>query len=304
MRGDIGKVIFIFPYIGLGLAGLYIMWLVGPNPVACQVANYLCVLTGFNLFSVLLIIKLTHWWKNYDRHISGFNLATVILCSTLTVLVVAQEISFGVAYATEECSWSIGLMQLFDCVSILTLAVLAFCIFVMEDDYEPFSPLRRHLSSRVNSSAGNPPVAPVDPPVREPTPVVGDDLEQRHRNMYHPQRQESNHPVHQPEDPLDEAEIEQLPHFSYKAPNVHNDLECAICEDKFRLTVNVIMFPVCGHMFHSACIKEWLKKKGTCPIDRRSVREEIKAARKQAAEIEKIEVKVSDEDWNGGVLAY
>jgi hypothetical protein len=48
------------------------------------------------------------------------------------------------------------------------------------------------------------------------------------------------------------------------------DNECPICMDSFKLDEIVSWSPNenCSHVFHHECIKEWLVRHGTCPIDR------------------------------------
>ena len=48
---------------------------------------------------------------------------------------------------------------------------------------------------------------------------------------------------------------------------------CNICFMEFEVGNSVRSMPVCNHVFHVACIDQWLlNEKGTCPVDRRTVR--------------------------------
>lgn len=47
--------------------------------------------------------------------------------------------------------------------------------------------------------------------------------------------------------------------------------ECVICLEDFQVGEYCQVFPVCKHIFHSDCIDNWLQKKSTCPICRRSI---------------------------------
>jgi hypothetical protein len=48
------------------------------------------------------------------------------------------------------------------------------------------------------------------------------------------------------------------------------DNECPICMEAFQLDEIVSWSPneKCSHVFHHECIKEWLLRHGTCPLDR------------------------------------
>jgi hypothetical protein len=52
---------------------------------------------------------------------------------------------------------------------------------------------------------------------------------------------------------------------------------CAICLQ--RLDNNLVVLhndttgKICGHVFHESCIREWLNKKGSCPLCREKVTE-------------------------------
>jgi len=44
--------------------------------------------------------------------------------------------------------------------------------------------------------------------------------------------------------------------------------ECSVCLCEFELNTEVIQLPVCGHMFHPACIQNWLRLHNSCPVCR------------------------------------
>ncbi|KAJ9539271.1 hypothetical protein OSB04_032004 [Centaurea solstitialis] len=50
----------------------------------------------------------------------------------------------------------------------------------------------------------------------------------------------------------------------------HHDASCAICLSEYNVNETVRCIPECRHCFHSECIDEWLKLKGTCPVCRNS----------------------------------
>ncbi|KAI3693990.1 hypothetical protein L1987_76947 [Smallanthus sonchifolius] len=50
----------------------------------------------------------------------------------------------------------------------------------------------------------------------------------------------------------------------------HEDAACSICLSEYNVKEIVRCIPECRHCFHAACIDEWLKIKGTCPVCRNS----------------------------------
>ncbi|CAK8579344.1 unnamed protein product [Lathyrus sativus] len=49
-----------------------------------------------------------------------------------------------------------------------------------------------------------------------------------------------------------------------------NDNTCSICLSEYEPKETLRSIPECNHYFHAACIDEWLKMNGTCPICRNS----------------------------------
>ena len=66
---------------------------------------------------------------------------------------------------------------------------------------------------------------------------------------------------------LDDDIIETYP--TSKIKNINNLSEdkkkCLICLENFKIGENSIILP-CIHIFHSECIKKWMKSKNVCPI--------------------------------------
>ncbi|WJX48123.1 RING-type E3 ubiquitin transferase [Trifolium repens] len=50
-----------------------------------------------------------------------------------------------------------------------------------------------------------------------------------------------------------------------------NDNTCSICLSEYQPKETLRSIPECNHYFHVACIDEWLKMNGTCPICRNSL---------------------------------
>jgi len=66
------------------------------------------------------------------------------------------------------------------------------------------------------------------------------------------------------------ADIERLEKEDYQQEDsVEN---CAICLMDFGPADKVVTLPKCEHIFHSGCVKDWLKKKPLCPMCRGNVR--------------------------------
>jgi hypothetical protein len=78
--------------------------------------------------------------------------------------------------------------------------------------------------------------------------------------IFHPQSEDlAPVPTSEPEE---KAEIEMTSIFTEK--RVSLDV-CAICNDDMTDAVQSIQ---CGHVFHKACIEEWIKMHPTCPLCR------------------------------------
>lgn len=77
---------------------------------------------------------------------------------------------------------------------------------------------------------------------------------------------------------LSEEEILKLPR-SPMSPTPTTDEEqsnlCSICTEPMNEGEVVVTLPQCNHNFHEPCIVLWLKKKGTCPMDRSDIRENL-----------------------------
>jgi len=49
-------------------------------------------------------------------------------------------------------------------------------------------------------------------------------------------------------------------------------LECAICQDNFKREDKVCQLPChVKHIYHSACIKPWIRKQNCCPLCKEKV---------------------------------
>ncbi|PKA58161.1 E3 ubiquitin-protein ligase AIP2 [Apostasia shenzhenica] len=68
---------------------------------------------------------------------------------------------------------------------------------------------------------------------------------------------------------IDWEAIHKLPHEEFKDEDSDVELhsDCCICLDRFLQGDELIRLP-CGHRFHSACLKPWLKASGDCPYCR------------------------------------
>ncbi|KAG6533811.1 BRCA1-associated protein homolog 2-like [Zingiber officinale] len=48
------------------------------------------------------------------------------------------------------------------------------------------------------------------------------------------------------------------------------DTSCSICLDDFEVMTQALAMP-CGHSFHEVCLKEWLRRRNSCPLCRFSL---------------------------------
>ncbi|KAG6538149.1 hypothetical protein ZIOFF_003261 [Zingiber officinale] len=48
------------------------------------------------------------------------------------------------------------------------------------------------------------------------------------------------------------------------------DTSCSICLDDFEVMTQALAMP-CGHSFHEGCLKEWLRRRNSCPLCRFSL---------------------------------
>ena len=66
---------------------------------------------------------------------------------------------------------------------------------------------------------------------------------------------------------LDDETIENYPVSKIKNINdlSENKKKCLICLDEFKNGQKSIVLP-CTHLFHSECIKKWMKKENFCPL--------------------------------------
>ena len=66
---------------------------------------------------------------------------------------------------------------------------------------------------------------------------------------------------------LDDETIENYPVSKIKNINdlSENKKKCLICLDEFKNGQKTIALP-CTHIFHSECIKKWMKKENFCPL--------------------------------------
>ena len=65
---------------------------------------------------------------------------------------------------------------------------------------------------------------------------------------------------------LNDETIKNYPITKIKINNLsENKKKCLICLEKFKNYQNTIILP-CIHIFHSECIKKWMKKENFCPL--------------------------------------
>ena len=69
-----------------------------------------------------------------------------------------------------------------------------------------------------------------------------------------------------PHNNLVNEQLENLDEFNYIKGD--NNEVCCICLNEYLIEEKVITLPRCEHLFHSQCIKSWLRQSNTCPFCR------------------------------------
>jgi len=83
---------------------------------------------------------------------------------------------------------------------------------------------------------------------------------------------------------IDEATLDSYPKMLYSGKGFRSSKSveeaeeseaedkscCSICLSDYRESEVVRVMPDCSHMFHAACIDEWLRRHATCPVCRTS----------------------------------
>ncbi|CAI2377664.1 unnamed protein product [Moneuplotes crassus] len=67
--------------------------------------------------------------------------------------------------------------------------------------------------------------------------------------------------------------IRSLPTIIYQEYHDLKTQQCNICEEIFSHGESLKVYPKCYHIFHHECIKEWYKKRQSCPIDGNKITE-------------------------------
>jgi hypothetical protein len=57
-------------------------------------------------------------------------------------------------------------------------------------------------------------------------------------------------------------------HRQIRASDVQRETKCSICLEEFSRGETVCELP-CKHIFHDACVREWLRREATCPVCRK-----------------------------------
>ncbi|XP_073227067.1 RING-H2 finger protein ATL46-like [Cicer arietinum] len=71
---------------------------------------------------------------------------------------------------------------------------------------------------------------------------------------------------------LDQALIDTLPLFNYKAlMGLKEPFDCAVCLCEFSDQDQLRLVPMCSHAFHMNCLDTWLLSNSTCPLCRANV---------------------------------
>jgi hypothetical protein len=68
----------------------------------------------------------------------------------------------------------------------------------------------------------------------------------------------------------EQAAQPRLNHRQVQSSDVQRETKCSICLEEFTRGESVCELP-CKHIFHDACVREWLKREPTCPVCRKEV---------------------------------
>lgn len=63
--------------------------------------------------------------------------------------------------------------------------------------------------------------------------------------------------------------------FTKMCTNDEINEDCSICYSDYTEMKSQIVMPICNHKFHSVCQTEWFKRKTTCPLCNRNLRESL-----------------------------
>jgi len=125
-----------------------------------------------------------------------------------------------------------------------------------------------------------------------------------------PSRSQSIHFFERPGEALERSIIDSLPIVSFSVVKTlkagKEDLECAVCLEKFEDEESLRLLPKCSHVFHTECIDEWFKSHSTCPLCRTSLKvtvEEINAGVPAVGEVSRRILEAQEELFGSSRLA-
>ncbi|KAF4652499.1 hypothetical protein FOL46_009703 [Perkinsus olseni] len=75
---------------------------------------------------------------------------------------------------------------------------------------------------------------------------------------------------------LDQATVNRIPTQPATAPREHNQDQCMICLNDFSPSDPPLRVLPCSHVFHAACIDEWLRRNTDCPICKDNVQRSLR----------------------------
>lgn len=62
----------------------------------------------------------------------------------------------------------------------------------------------------------------------------------------------------------------------FKVPEFQKDSSCIICFNKFKDSDTIIVLPCYdSHVFHEKCIENWLQRNDSCPLCKKSIKEQL-----------------------------
>jgi len=235
------KTVFLFVISQVWVLGAmaFLMSYQGSGEATCNVLNLWLPVQCFLLWiKTLLMLKIQHSHSsNLPPAVSVFYVAALVLSGLCCA-------TASTMYVALNGNCSIATWAMITCLSACLCYVTWFVVSVYTNDggYAQVHLLLRNMILWI-----------------------------RYRQTFEWNQLNDNHHA------LTEEEIQKLPRSSMSASPTDDEQSklCSICTEPMNEGEVVVTLPQCNHAYHEPCIVLWLKKKGTCPMDRSDIRENL-----------------------------